>query len=757
MSHDEEANEHTRLLDPKITELRARKQNAQVQDEAASIVSSHISKEEHELGGTAIGERLPYNDYTTIDWLHDLIKDSFRHRAIKSRTSLKGRFLAGYDSCQGWIAASLIGIFTALVAFCVDVAEATISDYKVGYCSTNPFQSRESCCLERSPLGSMEEVGEYCAEWKMWSQNYWGGFGIYVGFALLFGIIAGGVTMTTKANLPAVRQDDEDAQAGSEPLGKSMYMAAGSGIPEIKTILSGFVIPHFLDFKVLFVKAVGATFVVSTALCLGKEGPFVHISTCVGYLVASLFPKYRDNGRKMREMLSVACSSGLSVAFGAPIGGVLFSYEEISTYFPRKVLWRAFVCSLSAAIVLKALNPTGTGKLVLFETNYGVDYDPIHYLVFVFLGMSGGLFGGLFCQANFLWSKTFRKYSIMKNHPVFELSLVVLVTALLQFPNPLTREAGDVILKNLLVDCRQLVGSWVCQQEALEDKSLYYGWLAYGTTVKLFLTIVTFGCKVPSGIIIPALDAGALFGRLIGQVIPTSSPGLFAMVGAAAFLAGVSRMTVSLAVIMFELTGEVDYIPPFMIAIMVAKWVADALSSEGVYDLAQTVLGHPFLDPEHALSIVQEKGLLVEELIPPSQTMREITLDVGPEYKVSKSILATKLSQLKARGLMDAGLVLIHSNKMLHGYLAQAELDFAINEAGVLTDGEPVDLLEGIVSTFVDRTPLTICAKAPMEYAVEFFGKLGLRHLIVVEEGSSKVVGVIIKKRLVVFLEGLAH
>ncbi|KAL5313787.1 hypothetical protein ACEPPN_018209 [Leptodophora sp. 'Broadleaf-Isolate-01'] len=551
-------------------------------------------------------------------------------------------------------------------------------------------------------------------------------------------------------------------------------MAAGSGIPEIKTILSGFVIPHFLDFKVLFVKAVGATFAVSTGLCLGKEGPFVHISTCVGYLVANLFPKYRENGRKMREMLSVACSSGLSVAFGAPIGGVLFSYEvlppisssitwadifckEISTYFPRKVLWRAFVCSLFAAIVLKALNPTGTGKLVLFETNYGIDYDPIHYLVFISLGISGGLFGGVFCQANFLWSKTFRKYSIIKNHPVFELSLVVLVTALLQFPNPLTREAGDVILKNLLVDCRHPEGSWVCQQEALEDKSHYYGWLVYGTTVKLILTIVTFGCKVPSGIIIPALDAGALFGRLIGQIIPTSSPGMFAMVGAAAFLAGVSRMTVSLAVIMFELTGEVDYIPPFMIAIMVAKWVADALSSESVYDLAQTVLGHPFLDPEHALSIVRDKGLLVEELIPPSQTMREITLDVGPEYKVSKSLLATKLSQLKARGLMDAGLVLVDSNKMLHGYLAQAELDFAINEAGVMTDSEPVDLLVGIVSTFVDRTPLTICAKAPMEYAVELFGKLGLRHLIVVEEGSSKVVGVIIKKRLVVFLEGLVH
>lgn len=141
---------------------------------------------------------------------------------------------------------------------------------------------------------------------------------------------------------------------------------------------------------------------------------------------------------------------------------------------------------------------------------------------------------------------------------------MVLTTALLQYPNPLTREPGDVILKTLLVDCRRPSGSWVCEQEALDDKRRYYGWLAYGTTIKLVLTIITFGCKVPSGIIIPALDAGALFGRLVGQLVHNISPGIFAMVGSAAFLAGVSRMTVSLAVIMFELTGEVDYIPPFM-------------------------------------------------------------------------------------------------------------------------------------------------------------------------------------------------
>ena len=101
--------------------------------------------------------------------------------------------------------------------------------------------------------------------------------------------------------------------------------------------------------------------------------------------------------------------------------------------------------------------------------------------------------------------------------------------------------------------------------------------------------------------------------------------------------------------------------------------------------------------------------------------------------------------------------MLVDGNGMLHGYLAQAELDFAIHEGGVLKDDELVDLLEGILSTFVDRTPLAICAKAPMEYMVEMFGKLSLRHLIVVEEGSGKVVGVVIKKRLVVYLEGLHH
>jgi chloride channel 3/4/5 len=200
-----------------------------------------------------------------------------------------------------------------------------------------------------------------------------------------------------------------------------------------------------------------------------------------------------------------------------------------------------------------------------------------------------------------------------------------------------------------------------------------------------------------------------------------------------------------------------------MIAILVAKWVADALEREGVYDLAQTVLGHPFLDLDHALDLVRQENEMVERLVPPKQTMKEITVDVPKDNVVSRKILQQKLEELKSRGLMDAGLVLVQDG-MLQGYLAQGELDFGLNNLGDVWDATArVRLLgegqngEFDLSTFVDRTPLSICAKAPMEYLVEMFGKLGLRYICVTEEGSGKLVGVILKKRLVVWLESLKH
>lgn len=50
----------------------------------------------------------------------------------------------------------------------------------------------------------------------------------------------------------------------------------------------------------------------------------------LGNILSYLFPKYGRNEAKKREILSAAAAAGVSVAFGAPIGGVLFSLEEVS-------------------------------------------------------------------------------------------------------------------------------------------------------------------------------------------------------------------------------------------------------------------------------------------------------------------------------------------------------------------------------------------------------------------------------------------
>lgn len=126
----------------------------------------------------------------------------------------------------------------------------------------------------------------------------------------------------------------------------------------------------YLGSLTLFTKSVGLALSVASGLSLGKEGPFVHIVSCIGNIVSRFFTKYENNEGKRREILSAAAAAGVAVAFGAPIGGVLFSLEEVSYFFPPKVMWRSFWCAMIAAASLRFLDPFGTGKLVLFQVTY---------------------------------------------------------------------------------------------------------------------------------------------------------------------------------------------------------------------------------------------------------------------------------------------------------------------------------------------------------------------------------------------------
>src|ERR1700712_4264947 len=123
------------------------------------------------------------------------------------------------------------------------------------------------------------------------------------------------------------------------------------------------------------------------------------------------------------------------------------------------------------------------------NTTIGTSYKAVHYLAFVLLGVVGGIWGGTFTRCNYMWARWFRKKSIIRDHPIFEVFLVVFIVAALQFPNPATRARGDEIIRNLLVDCSQKsADSWVCQNEASDSHVKYVLWLLYGTVMQLATT-----------------------------------------------------------------------------------------------------------------------------------------------------------------------------------------------------------------------------------------------------------------------------
>jgi len=150
------------------------------------------------------------------------------------------------------------------------------------------------CCwgVKRTSSVYKITIAEECTAWRPWSSTLPDLLDsrivihlIYISFALCFSLISAFLTLLTKSTYPTPGHTTH----------KVFYLAAGSGIPEVKTILSGFVIRKFLGLKTLLVKAVGLTLSVASGLSLGKEGPFVHIACCVGNIGCRLFEKYNFN------------------------------------------------------------------------------------------------------------------------------------------------------------------------------------------------------------------------------------------------------------------------------------------------------------------------------------------------------------------------------------------------------------------------------------------------------------------------------
>ncbi|CDO69130.1 hypothetical protein BN946_scf185042.g32 [Trametes cinnabarina] len=764
------------------------------------------------------GIRVWYSSFTSIDWLHDAIKDSARQARLRRYKSKRGRLRRQLDRSIGWLTVTIIGFLTAVVAFLIVRSEQWLFDIKEGHCTTNIWNAKRFCCpvqddslhARQTPAFVALPDEESCSAWRTWGEFFApvatseGGwlkqeaieYAVYTVIALSLATVAALLTIFLTASTSFVTRKDsgvlsptyatgnDGTKLGDPPAGtiqrKVLHYAAGSGIPEIKTILSGFVIHGYLGGRTFL----GLPFVSNQGRrsFTGKEGPFVHIASCIGNIVSRFFIKYETNEGKRRGILSAACAAGVAVAFGAPIGGVLFSLEEVSYFFPAKVMWRSFFCAMVAAMTLRFLDPFRSGKLVLFQ----VTYDK-------------GVYGAWFSKLNYRWSRDVRNATWLKRHPVVEVLLVTLVTAIFSFMNPYTRMGGTELVYNLFAECRSgssNTHSGLCVLDPPTQAIPVIRSIFIALLVKGALTIVTFGIKVPAGIFIPTLGVGACAGRILGILIqwaqysyPASAafavckgdlncviPGLYAMVGAAATLSGVTRTTVSLAVIMFELTDTLTYAVPVMLSVLVAKTIADALEPKGIYDLVIDLSQLPYLDAKrdyvwgnHTISDVADRDVDV--------------IRVDRENTVKS--LRDQLQELVESRNSDSGFPILRPDgdglRMI-GYIGANELEHALSivaddpdhvitfhsttpqqhggpmassisslgESGAMGP-DPYDF-----TWYMDQAPLTVQDNSPLELVQQLFTKLGARY-VVVTDVDGHYQGVIDKKTWLAFLDELEH
>ncbi|XP_057660281.1 H(+)/Cl(-) exchange transporter 5 [Diorhabda carinulata] len=709
-----------------------------------------------------------YEDFHTIDWQRDIARDRMRHRHIvkKKQDSIWNLLEGVHDAWSGWLCVLLVGLFTGAIAGVIDIGASWMTDLKFGICPQAFWLNQEQCCWSSNET-SFE--AKNCSQWQTWAEllgQTRAGAGAYI-ISYLFYIIWALLFAALSASLVRMFAP----------------YACGSGIPEIKTILSGFIIRGYLGKWTLIIKCVGLILSVSAGLSLGKEGPMVHIACAIGNIFSYLFPKYGRNEAKKREILSASAAAGVSVAFGAPIGGVLFSLEEVSYYFPLKTLWRSFFCALIAAFVLRSINPFGNEHSVLFYVEYNKPWIFFELIPFIGLGIIGGLIATIFIKANIYWCK-YRKSSKLGQYPVTEVLLVTVMTAIIAYPNPYTRMNTSQLIYLLFSQCGIANSDDLCDynrnftdvNSAIEIAAAGPGvhravWLLIlALILKLIMTIFTFGMKVPCGLFIPSLCLGAIVGRIVGIGMEQLAynypkiwlfsgecstgddcitPGLYAMVGAAAVLGGVTRMTISLVVIMFELTGGVRYIVPLMAAAMASKWVGDALGRQGIYDAHIALNGYPFLDSKDEF---QHTSLAADVM----QPKRNETLSVLTQDSMTVDDVEILLKETEHKGYP---VVVSRESQYLVGFVVRRDLNLAIANAKRMVDGicgqSLVLFTQGNtpqtlgppplkLKKILDMAPITITDQTPMETVVDMFRKLGLRQTLVTHNG--RLLGVITKK-----------
>merc|ERR1712188_79145 len=450
--------------------------------------------------------------------------------------------------------------------------------------------------------------------------------------------------------------------------------AVGAGVSLVMAYLNGNHIPNLLHYHVMITKLIGTICACASGLPLGPEGPMVQIGASVGstltycgcvesasgcclcdrrrskrsILKSSRFDlkssttkrhenkvetfceqiKLQDDADH-REIISAGAAAGLAAAFGSPIGGVMFSWEEASSFWSRKVTWRCFLCTSIAVLTLDLFRRTANIGLLSFPDFSTHPEMHIEFLMnFPFLtltAIASGLLGAFF---NSLRQKFGKVRPRVNSHfwRIFELlfttaagiGVMYLLSWLagvwggcIQRPKGWPEDFGMKFMckegqvnalyplffsnPDEVIDRIFGAGNDECDADTM---GVLFQFRCTFTLTSLAIHSLTYlifmsyaaGLAIPGGLFMPCIMVGASFGLLIGAILSKLlpmwriAPSMYALVGGTAVLGGVFRASISLVVIVVEGTRQINYIFQVILAVVMSNWVAHNIHSEGVYE-----------------------------------------------------------------------------------------------------------------------------------------------------------------------------
>jgi chloride channel protein, CIC family len=321
----------------------------------------------------------------------------------------------------------------------------------------------------------------------------------------------------------------------------------GHGIPEAmeRILINGSQVQP----RLAVLKPISSAISIGTGGPFGAEGPIILTGGALGSIVGQLF---RLTPAQRRSLLVAGASAGMSAVFGTPVAATLFGVELLAFEFkPRSMTLIGLAAATADGLRMVMAHAGLVGPQPLFPVPSHPQLGGVALLGAAAIGIVVGLSAWVMTQAVYGAEDTFQK---LRGHLHWMWWPMI---------------GGLVIGLGGLVDSRALgVGYGTIHAELLGQLGI--GALAALCVVKLVIWACGLGSGTSGGILAPILMMGAALGGILGHVLPGASPGVWALLGLAAALGGVTRSPFTSIIFAFELTHDQNSLLALLIAATVA-------------------------------------------------------------------------------------------------------------------------------------------------------------------------------------------